>query len=71
MKKKSVDEVEAIIRTKKAEQKMKKEPLPPYRQVWELTKPWEKTIDKPNEGVDLKPSESPSGLPLHDEAQGM
>jgi type II secretory pathway component GspD/PulD (secretin) len=59
MKKKSVDEVEAIIRTKKVEEKMKKEPLPPYRQIWELTKPWEKTIDKPNESVDLKPSESP------------
>jgi type II secretory pathway component GspD/PulD (secretin) len=59
MKKKSVDEVEAIIRTKKVEEMMKKEPLPPYRQIWELTKPWEKTIEKPNESVDLKPSESP------------
>ncbi len=59
MKKKSVDEVEAIIRTKKAEEKMQKEPLPPYRQIWELTKPWEKTIDKPNESIDLNSSQSP------------
>jgi len=51
-KKKSVDEVEAIMRTKQAEEGMKKEPLPPHRQIWELTKPWEKTIDKPQESID-------------------
>ena len=51
-KKKSVDEVEAIMRTKQAEEGMKKEPLPPHRQIWELTKPWEKTIDKPQENID-------------------
>jgi hypothetical protein len=32
---------------------MKKEPLPPYRQIWELSKPWEKTIDKPHGDTDL------------------
>jgi len=58
-KKKSVDEVEAIIRTKKAEEEMRKEPLPPYRQIWELTKPWEKTINKPHGITDLNSSESP------------
>ena len=37
-KKKGVDEVEAIIRTKEVEGEMKKEPLPPHRQIWELNK---------------------------------
>ena len=58
-KKKSVDEVEAIIRTKKVEEDMKKEPLPPYRQIWELSKPWEKTIEKPHGITDLNSNESP------------
>jgi type II secretory pathway component GspD/PulD (secretin) len=52
-KKKSVDEVEAIVRTKKVEEDMRKEPLPPHRQIWELTKPWEKTIEKPHGITDL------------------
>ena len=57
-KKKGVDEVEAIIRTDRVEDEMKKEPLPPYRQIWELSKPWEKTIDKPHGNTDLNSSES-------------
>ena len=66
MKEKSLDEVEAIIRTKKVEEKMKKEPLPPHQQILEFVQPWEKTIDTPDDSVDLKPSESPSDLPLQD-----
>jgi len=58
-KKKSVAEVEAIMRFNQAKEKMKQEPLPPYRQIWEFTKPWDKTIDKPQESVDLNSSESP------------
>ena len=58
-KKKSVDEVEAIVRTKKVEEEMRKEPLPPHRQIWELTKPWEKTIEKPHGITDLNSNESP------------
>jgi len=58
-KKKSVDEIEAIIRTKKVEKDMRKEPLPPHRQIWELTKPWEKTIEKPHGITDLNSNESP------------
>jgi hypothetical protein len=58
-KKKGVGEVEAIIRTEKVEEEMKQEPLPPYRQIWELSKPWEKTINKPQESIDLNSSESP------------
>jgi type IV pilus assembly protein PilQ len=58
-KKKSVDEVEAIVRTKKVEEDMRKEPLPPHRQIWELTKPWEKTIEKPHGITDLNSNESP------------
>jgi type II secretory pathway component GspD/PulD (secretin) len=58
-KKKSVAELEAIMRFNQAEEKMKQEPLPPYRQIWEFTKPWDKTIDKPQESVDLNSSESP------------
>ena len=42
-----------------AEEVMKKEPLPPYRQIWEFSKPWERTIDKPQEIIDLNSSESP------------
>jgi type II secretory pathway component GspD/PulD (secretin) len=52
-KKKGVGEVEAIIRTEKVEEEMKQEPLPPYRQIWELSKPWEKTITKPQQSIDL------------------
>jgi len=58
-KKKSADEIEAIIRTKKVEKDMRKEPLPPYRQIWELTKPWEKTIEKPHGITDLNSNEAP------------
>ena len=58
-KKKGVDEVEAIIRTKEVEGEMKKEPLPPHRQIWELTKPWEKTIEKPHGITDLNSNEAP------------
>jgi len=58
-KKKGVDEVEAIIRTKKVEGEMKKEPLPPHRQIWELTKPWEKTIEKPHGITELNSNEAP------------
>jgi type II secretory pathway component GspD/PulD (secretin) len=58
-KKKSVDEVEAIMRTNKVEEEMKQEPLPPHKQIWEFTKPWEKTIDKPQESIDLNSSKSP------------
>jgi type IV pilus secretin PilQ/predicted competence protein len=50
---KGVGEVEAIIRTDRVDEEMKKEPLPPYRQIWELSKPWEKTIDKPHGNTDL------------------
>jgi type II secretory pathway component GspD/PulD (secretin) len=58
-KKKSVDELEAIKRINQAEEKLKQEPLPPYKQIWEFTKPWGKTIDKPQENIDLNSSESP------------
>lgn len=58
-KKKSVDELEAIKRINQAEEKLKQEPLPPHRQIWEFTKPWGKTIDKPQENIDLNSSESP------------
>jgi type IV pilus assembly protein PilQ len=58
-KKKGVDEVEAIIRTEKVEEDMRKEPLPPYQQIWELSKPWEKTIEKPHGITDLNSGESP------------
>ena len=59
VKEKSLYEAEAIIRTKQAEEEMKQEPLPPYRQIWELSKPWEKTIMKPQENIELNTSESP------------
>ena len=58
-KKKSVDELEAIMRTNQAEEELKQEPLPPYKQIWEFTKPWGKTIDKPQESIDLNSGESP------------
>ncbi len=57
--KKSAAELEAIMRFNQAAEKMKQEPLPPYRQIWEFTKPWDKTIDKPQESVDLNSSEAP------------
>ena len=58
-KKKSADELEAIMRINQAEEKLKQEPLPPHRQIWEFIKPWGKTIDKPQESIDLNSSESP------------
>lgn len=57
--KKSAAELEAIMRFNQAAEKMKQEPLPPHRQIWEFTKPWDKTIDKPQESVDLNSSEAP------------
>jgi type II secretory pathway component GspD/PulD (secretin) len=38
---KSMDEVEAIMRMKNAEEYLKKEPLPPYRQIFEFISPWD------------------------------
>jgi type II secretory pathway component GspD/PulD (secretin) len=55
MKKKSLDEVEAIMRTEKAAEKFKKEPLPPYRQIFEFLGPWDRTS-----GVDVDGREKPS-----------
>jgi len=43
MERKSLDEVEAIIRTKEAEEDFKKEPLPPYRQIFEFLSPWDRS----------------------------
>jgi len=45
MERKSLDEVEAIMRTKKAEENFKEEPLPPYRQIFEFLAPWDRSPD--------------------------
>jgi len=45
MERKSLDEVEAIIRTKEAEENFKKEPLPPYRQIFEFLSPWDRSSE--------------------------
>jgi hypothetical protein len=45
MKRKSLDEVEAIMRTKQAEESFKKEPLPPYRQIFEFLSPWDRSSE--------------------------
>ncbi|MEJ2363863.1 MAG: hypothetical protein P8017_04140 [Deltaproteobacteria bacterium] len=41
MKTKSLGEVEAIMKTKNAEDNLKMEPLPPYRQIFEFLSPWD------------------------------
>ena len=55
MERKSLDEVEAIMKTKNAEDNLKKEPLPPYRQIFEFLSPWDwsSEVDPP---VDEKSS---------------
>jgi len=55
MQNKSLGEVEAIIKTKKAEENFKKEPLPPYRQIFEFLAPWDRST-----GVDAGVSGKPS-----------
>jgi type II secretory pathway component GspD/PulD (secretin) len=45
MERKSLDEVEAIMRTKNAEDNFKKEPLPPYRQIFEFLSPWDRSTE--------------------------
>ena len=49
MKTKSLGEVEAIMKTKNAEDNLKKEPLPPYRQIFEFLSPWDwsSEVDQP------------------------
>ena len=69
-KKKRLDEVEAIIRTEKVDEQMKKEPLPPHQQILEFTQPWEKTIQNPAGSIDSPSNESPSAPPPQGEAQG-
>jgi len=66
--KKRLDEVEAIIKTKKAEEEMKKEPLSPSRQILEFLTPWEKTIEITG---DTTPKEPDSDLNPGSEVQGM
>jgi len=64
MKRKSLDEVEAIMRTKKATEDFKKEPLPPYRQIFEFLSPWDRSPEvgsgisekSSSEGGDSKPA---------------
>jgi type II secretory pathway component GspD/PulD (secretin) len=55
MERKSTAEVEAIMRTKDAEEGFKKEPLPPYRQIFEFLSPWDRSSDV-GPGVSEKPS---------------
>ena len=66
--KKKLAEVEAIIKTKKAEEEMKKEPLPPSQQLLEFLTPWEKTIEITG---DTTPKVPDSDLNPGSEAQGM
>jgi hypothetical protein len=33
------------MRTKEAEENFKKEPLPPYRQIFEFLSPWDRSSD--------------------------
>ena len=54
MQNKSLGEVEAIMKTKKAEENFKKEPLPPYRQIFEFLSPWDTST-----GVDADVSGKP------------
>jgi type II secretory pathway component GspD/PulD (secretin) len=64
IKKKSLDEVEAIIRTEKAAEKFKKEPLAPHQQIFEFLGPWDRTSEvdvdasekSSSQGDDSKPS---------------
>ena len=66
--KKKLAEVEAIIKTKKAEEEMKKEPLPPSQQILEFLTPWEKTIEITGDTIpkepdsDLKPGSKVEGM---------
>jgi type II secretory pathway component GspD/PulD (secretin) len=63
MKTKGVDEVEAIMRMKNAEEHLKKEPLPPYRQIFEFISPWDRSTElgpgvnekSPSKGNDSDP----------------
>ena len=55
MERKTQDEVEAIMKAKDAEADFKKEPLPPYRQIFEFLSPWDRSAD-----VDAGASEKPS-----------
>jgi type II secretory pathway component GspD/PulD (secretin) len=58
MDRKSVAEVEAIMRTKNAEEDFKKEPLPPYRQIFEFISPWDRS---PEVGSGVSEKSSPKG----------
>jgi general secretion pathway protein D len=42
---KSLGEVEAIMKTKNAEENFQKEPLPPYRQIFEFLSPWDRSTE--------------------------
>ena len=55
LKKLPLDEVEAIMRTEKAAEKFKKEPLPPHQQIFEVLGPWDRTSE-----VDVDMSEKSS-----------
>jgi type II secretory pathway component GspD/PulD (secretin) len=55
MKRKNLAEVEAIMRTKEAEESFKKEPLPPYQQIFEFLSPWDRSQEV-GPGVSEKPS---------------
>jgi type IV pilus secretin PilQ/predicted competence protein len=56
MKTKGVDEVEAIMKTKNAEVDFKKEPLPPYRQIFEFLSPWDRSAEVGTGASEKSPS---------------
>lgn len=58
MKKKSLAETKAIMRTKEAEESFKKEPLPPYRQIFEFLSPWDRSQEV---GPGVSEKSSPKG----------
>lgn len=60
--KKSSAEVEAIIKTKKEEEKMKKEPLPPHQQILEFVAPWQRSTEEIDVGEQSSPKKGASDL---------
>ena len=58
MKTKSASELEAIMKTKNAEENFKKEPLPPYRQIFEFLSPWDRSTEM---GAGASEGSSPKG----------
>jgi hypothetical protein len=65
-----LDEKEAIEKTKRMEKIFKKEPPPPYKQIYEFLLPWEDVSDEANKSEEPAAQKGRSKPLVEERAEG-